>query len=88
MDIILQKLVAKPDQLIKRRGKLGLIKVKADFNEAKQWIQERIGKDQKVSKMSSNILATIIGNNLDVLSEKIVRKFFILDLLNHLSNPK
>jgi len=43
-----QKLVAKPDQLIKRRGKLGLIKVKADFDEAKQWIQERLGKEQKV----------------------------------------
>ena len=44
----LQKLVAKPDQLIKRRGKLGLIKVKADFEEAGGWIKERIGKDQQV----------------------------------------
>lgn len=40
--------MAKPDQLIKRRGKLGLIKVKADFADAKAWIQERIGKDQVV----------------------------------------
>eukprot|EP00095_Tigriopus_kingsejongensis_P010303 maker-scaffold148_size310697-snap-gene-1.24 protein:Tk10303 transcript:maker-scaffold148_size310697-snap-gene-1.24-mRNA-1 annotation:"atp-citrate synthase" len=42
-----EKLVAKPDQLIKRRGKLGLIKVKADFSEAQQWIQERMNKDQQ-----------------------------------------
>lgn len=43
-----QLLVAKPDQLIKRRGKLGLIKVKTDLNGATSWIQERLGKDQQV----------------------------------------
>ena len=49
----LQKLVAKPDQLIKRRGKLGLIKVKADYEEAKGWISERLGADQKASREMS-----------------------------------
>ena len=43
-----QKLVSKPDQLIKRRGKLGLIKVKTDLAESKKWIGERMGKDQQV----------------------------------------
>ena len=44
-----QKLVVKPDQLIKRRGKLGLIKVNVNLQEAKKWIDERTGKDIQVS---------------------------------------
>jgi len=43
-----QKLVVKPDQLIKRRGKLGLIKVNADLAEVKTWVGERMGKDTQV----------------------------------------
>jgi len=39
----------KPDQLIKRRGKLGLIKVNADLAEVKMWVGERIGKDMQVN---------------------------------------
>ena len=46
--LLFQKLVSKPDQLIKRRGKLGLIKVKTDLAESKRWIGERMGKDQQV----------------------------------------
>ena len=38
----------KPDQLIKRRGKLGLIKVNADLAEVKTWVSERIGRDTQV----------------------------------------
>lgn len=38
----------KPDQLIKRRGKLGLIKVNTDFKGAQEWITERMNKDQQV----------------------------------------
>nr|AUZ82868.1 ATP citrate lyase [Tigriopus kingsejongensis] len=55
-----EKLVAKPDQLIKRRGKLGLIKVKADFSEAQQWIQERMNKDQQIGKASGKLRNFII----------------------------
>ena len=44
-----QELVAKPDQLIKRRGKLGLVKVKASLEEANDWVQERMGKPITVS---------------------------------------
>eukprot|EP01137_Pigoraptor_chileana_P036094 Opistho-2@31091 len=53
------RLVAKPDQLIKRRGKLGLIKVNTDFDGAKQWIAERIGKDVSVGA-ASGVLDTFI----------------------------
>jgi ATP citrate (pro-S)-lyase len=41
-------LVVKPDQLIKRRGKLGLIKVNTDLSGVKEWVSERMGKDQQV----------------------------------------
>lgn len=51
--ILPQKLVIKPDQLIKRRGKLGLIKVNVDFEGAKKkWTAEKIGQDIKVSGTS------------------------------------
>lgn len=42
------KLVAKPDQLIKRRGKAGLLALNKTWEEAKPWIAERAGKPQKV----------------------------------------
>jgi hypothetical protein len=43
------RLVVKPDQLIKRRGKLGLIKVNADFNGVGQWLGGMMGKEIQVS---------------------------------------
>lgn len=43
------KLVAKPDQLIKRRGKAGLLALNKTWEEAKEWIIQRAGKAQKVS---------------------------------------
>lgn len=42
------KLVAKPDQLIKRRGKAGLLALNKTWEEAKPWIAARAGKPQKV----------------------------------------
>ena len=39
----------KPDQLIKRRGKLGLIKVNTDFETVKSWVAEKMAADQQVS---------------------------------------
>ena len=42
------RLVAKPDQLIKRRGKAGLLALNKTWDEAKLWIAQRAGKPQKV----------------------------------------
>lgn len=41
-------LVVKPDQLIKRRGKAGLLAVNKTWPEVKAWISERMGKSQEV----------------------------------------
>jgi ATP citrate (pro-S)-lyase len=42
------KFVAKPDQLIKRRGKSGLLALNKTWAEARQWVAERAGKSQQV----------------------------------------
>jgi ATP citrate (pro-S)-lyase len=42
------KFVAKPDQLIKRRGKSGLLALNKSWPDAKAWIAQRAGKSQKV----------------------------------------
>jgi ATP citrate (pro-S)-lyase len=55
-----QKLVVKPDQLIKRRGKLGLIKVNADFAAVKSWIEGHMGKDQIVGRATGKLRNFII----------------------------
>ena len=49
------KLVAKPDQLIKRRGKAGLLKLNADWPDARAWIAERAGKPQKVEAVTGTL---------------------------------
>lgn len=42
------KFVAKPDQLIKRRGKSGLLALNKTWPEARSWIEARAGKEQQV----------------------------------------
>jgi ATP citrate (pro-S)-lyase len=42
------KFVAKPDQLIKRRGKSGLLALNKTWPEAKAWIAARAKKEQRV----------------------------------------
>jgi ATP citrate (pro-S)-lyase len=41
-------LVCKPDQLIKRRGKAGLLGINKDWKEVKEWISARMLKEQNV----------------------------------------
>merc|ERR1719167_662809 len=55
-----ERLVVKPDQLIKRRGKLGLIKVNVDFAQVKEWVVERMGKDQVIGKATGKLRRFII----------------------------
>ncbi|MCJ1339440.1 glutathione synthetase ATP-binding domain-like protein [Bachmanniomyces sp. S44760] len=42
------KFVAKPDQLIKRRGKSGLLALNKTWAESRAWIEARAGKEQQV----------------------------------------
>jgi ATP citrate (pro-S)-lyase len=54
------KLVVKPDQLIKRRGKAGLLALNKSWDEAKEWISARAGKPQKVESVTGTISNFII----------------------------
>jgi ATP citrate (pro-S)-lyase len=42
------KLVVKPDQLIKRRGKAGLLAINKSFAEVVDWVCARMNKEMKV----------------------------------------
>ncbi|KAJ2086201.1 ATP citrate lyase subunit 1, partial [Coemansia sp. S142-1] len=53
------KLVAKPDQLIKRRGKSGLLLLNADWAQVKEWIRERAVKEVAVGEISG-VLKTFL----------------------------
>lgn len=55
-----EKLVVKPDQLIKRRGKLGLIKVNADLPTVQNWLKQHMNKDQRVGKATGKLKTFII----------------------------
>ena len=46
------KFVAKPDQLIKRRGKSGLLALNKTWAESRAWIEARAGKQQQVETVS------------------------------------
>ncbi|KAF0697369.1 Aste57867_11921 [Aphanomyces stellatus] len=46
------KLVVKPDQLIKRRGKANLLLLNATWDEVKVWITERMSREIKVEIVS------------------------------------
>lgn len=46
------KFVAKPDQLIKRRGKSGLLALNKTWPEVRAWIETKAGKEQKVETVT------------------------------------
>lgn len=48
--LLTERLVVKPDQLIKRRGKLGLVGVNLDLNGVKEWLKPRLMKETTVGK--------------------------------------
>jgi len=50
------KLVVKPDQLIKRRGKSGHLLLNCTWDEARLWISERAGKELTVPRHIINLL--------------------------------
>ena len=47
--LLSKNLVVKPDQLIKRRGKGGLLKLNCTWDEVKIWVSERAGKEIEVT---------------------------------------
>jgi len=58
--LLTSKLVAKPDQLIKRRGKAGLIVLDTDLPTAQKWIAERMEKEVQVETVKGLLYNFII----------------------------
>jgi len=54
------KFVAKPDQLIKRRGKSGLLALNKPWPEAKAWVAARAGKAQKVEHVEGVLRSFLV----------------------------
>jgi hypothetical protein len=77
------KLVAKPDQLIKRRGKAGLLALNKTWEEAKPWIAARAGKPQKVGihMCSSKCVESIRYRGLYARLRTILRHRFMIVIL-------
>lgn len=55
-----ERLVVKPDQLIKRRGKLGLIKGNVSLGEAKDFVLQTIGKEISIGHTTGKLKHFII----------------------------
>ncbi|XP_055892192.1 ATP-citrate synthase-like isoform X1 [Biomphalaria glabrata] len=60
-----EKLVVKPDQLIKRRGKLGLIKAGVDLNGVKEWLVDKLGKPFEIGAAKGKLKTFIIEPFVD-----------------------
>lgn len=58
--LLKEKLVVKPDQLIKRRGKSKLLLLNASFTDAEKWIKERMNKEITVQNTSGRLTHFII----------------------------
>ena len=54
------KFVAKPDQLIKRRGKSGLLALNKTWSEAREWIEARAGKSQRVENVDGILRSFLV----------------------------
>ncbi|KAG9296179.1 hypothetical protein G9A89_014771 [Geosiphon pyriformis] len=57
--LLTEKLVVKPDQLIKRRGKSGLLLLNADWGQVQEWIIKKAGNETRVDSVTG-ILKTFI----------------------------
>ena len=58
--LLKEKLVVKPDQLIKRRGKNKLLLLNASFTDAEKWIKERMNKELTIQNTSGRLTHFII----------------------------
>lgn len=58
--VFTEKLVGKPDQLIKRRGKAGLLSLNKGADETAAWIEERAGKPVKVESTTGTLKTFIM----------------------------
>ncbi|MGH0169541.1 UNVERIFIED_CONTAM: hypothetical protein FKN15_057094 [Acipenser sinensis] len=62
--VLTERLVVKPDQLIKRRGKLGLVGVNLDLQGVKEWLKPRLMKETMEEEFYVCIYASREGDHV------------------------
>lgn len=85
------KFVAKPDQLIKRRGKSGLLCLNKGWAECREWIEARATKSQKVEHVEGVLRQFLIEPfvphsqdceyYINIMSVREVSRFFLFILI-------
>ncbi len=50
-----ERLVVKPDQLFGKRAKMGLLALNLSLDEAKAWIDEHMGREQTIGKLTDKL---------------------------------
>ncbi|MEQ2210508.1 hypothetical protein XENOCAPTIV_014635, partial [Xenoophorus captivus] len=63
-EVSLLRLVVKPDQLIKRRGKLGLVGINLDLQGVKEWLKGQLMKETTEEEFYVCIYATRDGDQV------------------------
>ncbi|CEM39625.1 unnamed protein product [Vitrella brassicaformis CCMP3155] len=58
--LLTSSLVVKPDVLLKRRGKSGLVKLNVKWNEARDWLAQAIGKELTIEGLSGELSHFIV----------------------------
>src|SRR3989344_9578434 len=59
------KLVIKPDQLFGKRGKLGLVLLNADFQQAKEYLQQYLNKEITIGKTTDKLTHFLIEPHVE-----------------------
>jgi len=56
----MQRLTVKPDMVIKRRGKLGLVKMDADMAAVREWLSDRMGQELEIGAAKGRLSNFIV----------------------------
>ena len=80
------KFVAKPDQLIKRRGKSGLLALNKTWAEAREWIEARAGKEVPVEHVTGVLRQFLVEPMVPHAQETERYEILVAVLINWFSN--
>uniref|UniRef100_A0A8C2HZ28 ATP citrate synthase n=1 Tax=Cyprinus carpio TaxID=7962 RepID=A0A8C2HZ28_CYPCA len=77
--LLTERLVVKPDQLIKRRGKLGLVGVNLDLEGVKEWLKPRLMKDtmQKRGREIADTLKSQLLTHAPAEKKEMLTSFLV-----------
>ena len=80
---LFQYLVVKPDQLIKRRGKHGLVAVNKSLSQVETWLNEHMNKEMQIGPAMGKLTTFVVEK---FLPHKQAEEFYICILSNRTGN--